>query len=149
MSNRWKLTYADGSTNNIIADEDFCKKITSDGDTYEAIVPEPLHPDAVRIHAEQEARMWRNSQLEQTIKDLQGDLQTARRESVTDRKRVEVQKFKSRLDNITSDAKADKKISANELTTKVKLESERLRDSINQQRDAMIDMNTSPLPEDL
>ena len=68
MSNRWKITYADGSTNNIIADEDFCKKITSDGDSYEAIVPEPLHEDAVRIHAEHDARMWRNSQLEQTDK---------------------------------------------------------------------------------
>tara|TARA_R110002020_G_scaffold384593_1_gene595593 strand:- start:7061 stop:9106 length:2046 start_codon:yes stop_codon:yes gene_type:complete len=90
-----------------------------------------------------------NAQLQQQLKELQGDLQTARRESVADRKRVEVQKFKSRLDNITSDAKADKRISANELTTKVKLESERLRDSINQQRDAMIDMDSSPLPEDL
>ena len=90
-----------------------------------------------------------NAQLQEQIKELQGDLQTARRESVADRKRVEVQKFKSRLDNISADAKADKKISANELTTKVKLESERLRDQINQQRDAIIDMGTSPLPEDL
>ena len=90
-----------------------------------------------------------NAQLQEQIKELQGDLQTARRESVADRKRVEVQKFKSRLDNISADAKADKRISANELTTKVKLESERLRDQINQQRDAIIDMGTSPLPEDL
>tara|TARA_Y100001951_G_scaffold103623_1_gene112893 strand:- start:576 stop:1724 length:1149 start_codon:yes stop_codon:yes gene_type:complete len=89
-----------------------------------------------------------NGQLQQQVKDLQGDLQTARRESVADRKRVEVQKFKSQLDNITSDAKADKRISANELTTKVRLESERLQSAIEQQRDALIDTQGSPVPED-
>ena len=89
-----------------------------------------------------------NEQLQQQIKDLQGDLQTARRESVADRKRVEVQKFKSRLDNITSDAKADKRISANELTTKVRLESERLQNAIKQQEDAMIGVEGSQIPED-
>ena len=90
-----------------------------------------------------------NSQLQKQLEELQGDLQTARRESVADRKRVEVQKFKSRLDNITSDAKADKRVNANELNTKVRLESERLRNAINQQRDAMIDTVGSPLPEDI
>jgi hypothetical protein len=89
-----------------------------------------------------------NGQLQQQVKDLQGDLQTARRESVADRKRVEVQKFKSQLDNITSDAKADKRISANELTTKVRLESERLQSAIEKQRDALIDTQGSPVPED-
>jgi hypothetical protein len=90
-----------------------------------------------------------NEQLQQQIKELQGDLQTARRESVADRKRVEVQKFKSRLDNVMSDAKADKRISANELTTKVRLESERLQSAIQQQRDAMLGSEEdSPIPED-
>mgnify|MGYP003136084717 FL=1 len=89
-----------------------------------------------------------NGQLQQQVKNLQGDLQTARRESVADRKRVEVQKFKSQLDNITSDAKADKRISANELTTKVRLESERLQSAIEKQRDALIDTQGSPVPED-
>ena len=86
-----------------------------------------------------------NSQLEQTIKDLQGDLQTARRESVTDRKRVEVQKFKSQLDNIKSDAKADKRISANELTTKVRLEAERLQRNIEKEQRSMMGMDSSPI----
>lgn len=86
-----------------------------------------------------------NSQLEQTIKDLQGDLQTARRESVTDRKRVEVQKFKSQLDNIKSDAKADKRISANELTTKVRLEAERLQRNIEKEQRSMMGMDSSPV----
>ena len=89
-----------------------------------------------------------NAQLSQQIKDLQGDLQTARRESVADRKRVEVEKFKSRLDNIKADAKADKRISANELTTKVRLESERLQNAIEQQRDALFGTEDSPVPDD-
>ena len=89
-----------------------------------------------------------NAQLSQQIKDLQGDLQTARRESVADRKRVEVEKFKSRLDNIKADAKADKRISANELTTKVRLESERLQNAIARQQDAMLGSMDSPVPND-
>jgi cell division septum initiation protein DivIVA len=90
-----------------------------------------------------------NAQLQQQIKELQGDLQTAQRESIADRKRVEVQKFKSKLDSVASDAKADKRISANELTTKVMLESERLQNAISQQRDAMIgSMEGSPVPDD-
>jgi len=34
---------------------------------------------------------------EEQIKELQGDLQTAQRESVSDRKRVEIEKFKTKL----------------------------------------------------
>ena len=68
------------------------------------------------------------SQVEQLIaqnKDLQGDLQTARRESVSDRKRIEVEKFKSRLSGVESDKKANNKIQANKLDNAVKLEVER------------------------
>jgi hypothetical protein len=90
-----------------------------------------------------------NAQLQEEVKNLQGDLQTARRESVADRKRVEVQKFKSRLDSVTSDAKADKRISANELTNKVMLESERLQSAIAQQRDALIGSESSPAMEEI
>ena len=89
-----------------------------------------------------------NAQLQQQLKELQGDLQTARRESVADRKRVEVQKFKSKLGNVAADAKADKRISANELTTKVRLESERLQNAIARQQDAMLGSMDSPVPND-
>ena len=90
------------------------------------------------------------AQLQQQLKEMQGDLQTARRESVADRKRVEVQKFKSKLGNVAADAKADKRISANELTTKVRLESERLQNAIARQQDAMLgSMNGSPVPDDI
>ena len=89
-----------------------------------------------------------NAQLQQQLKELQGDLQTARRESVADRKRVEVQKFKSKLGNVAADAKADKRISANELTTKVKLESERLQNAIARQQDAILGSMDSPVPND-
>tara|TARA_R100001591_G_scaffold40268_1_gene51894 strand:- start:6518 stop:8572 length:2055 start_codon:yes stop_codon:yes gene_type:complete len=89
-----------------------------------------------------------NAQLQQQLKELQGDLQTARRESVADRKRVEVQKFKSKLGSVAADAKADKRISANELTTKVRLESERLQNAIARQQDAMLGSIDSPVPND-
>ena len=59
-------------------------------------------------------------------KDLQGDLQTARRESVSDRKRIEVEKFKSKLSGVESDTKAKSKIQANKLDNAVKLQVEKL-----------------------
>ena len=66
-----------------------------------------------------------NEQLESQVKELQGDLQTARRESVQDRKRVAVEKFKSDLSGMASDAKADKKVQATRLANAVKLEVEK------------------------
>ena len=103
----------------------------------------------LRRFGEIEQLQGANAQLQEEVKNLQGDLQTARRESVADRKRVEVQKFKSRLDSVTSDAKADKRISANQLTNKVMLESERLQSAIAQQRDALIGGESSPAMEEI
>ena len=60
---------------------------------------------------------------------MKGDLQTAERESVSSRKQVEVGKFKSRLHDILSDAKADNKVKASKIANMVQLESERLRNS--------------------
>jgi TolA-binding protein len=45
-----------------------------------------------------------------TIKQLQGDLQTAQRESVQDRKRVEVTKFAAKLKSGEADMKAKSQI---------------------------------------
>lgn len=45
-------------------------------------------------------------QAEQQIKNLEGDLQTARREAVQDEKKVEVQKFKTELQQIMADLRA-------------------------------------------
>jgi len=50
------------------------------------------------------------SQLQDQIKLLSGDLQTAQRESMSDRKRVEVQKFKSELNKVVTGAKAQQKV---------------------------------------
>ena len=58
---------------------------------------------------------------------MQGDLQTATRESVSDRKRVEVEKAKTKLSQVVSDAKADRRVESNKMQNKVKLEAERLR----------------------
>jgi len=66
-------------------------------------------------------------QLNGQVKDLQGDLQTARRESVSDRKRVEVEKFKSKLAGVESDAKANSKVEAGRLQNAVKLAAEQSR----------------------
>ena len=49
-------------------------------------------------------------QLQDQIKILSGDLQTAQRESMSDRKRVEVQKFKSELDKVVTGTKAQQKV---------------------------------------
>ena len=67
------------------------------------------------------------AQMGETIKNLQGDLQTATRESLSDRKRTEVEKFKTRLKDIESNASADRRISKNKLNDKVLLELEKLR----------------------
>ncbi|MAG27134.1 hypothetical protein CMI47_16480 [Candidatus Pacearchaeota archaeon] len=64
---------------------------------------------------------------QEQIKKLKGDLQTAERESVHNRKQVEVSKFKSRLHDILTDAKADNKVKAEKIANMVKSESERLR----------------------
>ena len=45
--------------------------------------------------------------MTEQIKNLEGDLQTAQGESISDRKKVEVEKFKTRLKDISADAKAD------------------------------------------
>ena len=65
--------------------------------------------------------------MEEQIKNLQGDLQTATRESISDRKRTEVEKFKTRLKDIESNANADRRVSRNKLNDKVLLELEKLR----------------------
>ena len=73
--------------------------------------------------------------LEGQLKNLQGDLQTAQRESVQDRKRVEVEKLKSRLSEVNSDSKADRRVQRNKLETEVKLEVEKLANKLNREAD--------------
>jgi len=66
-------------------------------------------------------------QYEERVKDLEGDLQTARRESVSARQRSEVEKFKTRLSETSQKAKADTKVAISRLDNAVKLESEKLK----------------------
>ncbi len=61
------------------------------------------------------------------IKKLEGDLQTAHRESVQSRKKVEVEKFKGKLKEHEFDSKTKTKVSLDKLSNAVKLESEKLR----------------------
>ena len=61
------------------------------------------------------------------IKDLKGDLQTARRETVSSGKRVEVEKFKTRLKEQELDSKSKSRGSSDKLMNAVKLETEKLR----------------------
>ena len=84
---------------------------------------------------EKEQMMQQIQALEGQLKNLQGDLQTAQRESVQDRKRVEVEKFKSRLSEVNSDSKADRRVQRNKLETEVKLEVEKLANRINREAD--------------
>ena len=45
------------------------------------------------------------AQLENQVKKLSGDLQTSEREMVSSRKRTEVEKFKTRLNEVIQDTK--------------------------------------------
>ena len=85
-----------------------------------------------------------NAQLQQQIKELQGDLQTAQRESVSDRKRVEVEKFKSKLSEVQSDAKADRRVQSNKLTNAVKLEMEKLKPQIEEFGESVLIIRAVP-----
>tara|TARA_R110000824_G_scaffold129037_1_gene290200 strand:+ start:336 stop:2357 length:2022 start_codon:yes stop_codon:yes gene_type:complete len=67
------------------------------------------------------------AQAQEGIKNLQGDLQTANRESVSARKRTEVEKFKSDLKSHELESKSASNIAVGKLTNAVKLETEKLR----------------------
>jgi len=89
--------------------------------------PEIFDKEGVLRRTEEKQQLMQQVQaMQEQIKNLEGDLQTAQRESVHDRKRVEVEKFKSRLADIASDAKSDRRVQLNNLQNKVKLEAEKL-----------------------
>ena len=89
--------------------------------------PEIFDKEGVLRRTEEKQQLMQQVQaMQEQIKNLEGDLQTAQRESVHDRKRVEVEKFKSRLAEIASDAKSDRRVQLNNLQNKVKLEAEKL-----------------------
>jgi len=66
-------------------------------------------------------------QAQEQIKKLNGDLQTAHRESIASRKRTEVEKFKGKLKEQEYDSKTQNKVSIDKLSNAVKLETEKLR----------------------
>ena len=93
--------------------------------------PEIFDKEAILRRTDEKNQLMQQVQaMEEQIKNLEGDLQTAQRESVSDRKRVEVEKFKSRLTDIASDAKADRRVQLNNLQNKVKLEAEKLASTV-------------------
>ena len=70
------------------------------------------------------------SQLQQAgeqIKQLKGDLQTAQRENVHNRQRVEVAKFQGKLKESELESKKGSELAVGKLTNAVKLEQEKLR----------------------
>ena len=66
-------------------------------------------------------------QAQEAVKNLQGDLQTAHRESISARKRTEVEKFKSELKSQESQTKSANSLAVGKLENAVKLEAEKLR----------------------
>tara|TARA_R100001082_G_C4364994_1_gene161429 strand:- start:820 stop:2856 length:2037 start_codon:yes stop_codon:yes gene_type:complete len=64
---------------------------------------------------------------QEQIKDLSGDLQTARRETVSSKQRAEVEKFKGRLKDNELGTKSKNQLSVDKLSNAVKLEQEKLR----------------------
>jgi len=75
-------------------------------------------------------------QMEEQVKTLEGDLQTAQRESVSDRKRVEVEKFKSKLVGVKADAEARGKVQVGNITNAVKLEAEKFKSRMGEEGSA-------------
>ena len=59
---RYKITYKDGSTNQIVAAEEFCKEITKDGGSYEIINPPALTQSQINA----EAKLLRDGELAAT-----------------------------------------------------------------------------------
>ena len=107
-------------------------------DRYEVLKknPEIFDKEGIMRRTDEKQKMMQQIQaLEGQLKNLQGDLQTAQRESVQDRKRVEVEKFKSRLSDISSDSKADRRVQRSKLENEVKLEVEKLANRINREAD--------------
>lgn len=66
-------------------------------------------------------------QLEEQLKKTSGDLQTADRESLSARKRTEVEKFKSQLAEQKYESRAANKLASGRLKNAVNLEAEKLR----------------------
>jgi|TARA_R100000426_G_scaffold23539_2_gene20315 hypothetical protein len=102
-------------------------------DRYEVLKknPELFDKEGIMRRTEEKQLMQQQMQaMEEQIKNLQGDLQTAQRESVSDRKRVEVEKFKTRLSEINSESKADRRVQRGKLENEVKLEVEKLSNNL-------------------
>ena len=98
-------------------------------DRYEVLKknPEIFDKEGIMRRTEEKQQMMQQIKaMEEQIKNLQGDLQTAQRESVSDRKRVEVEKFKTRLSEVNSESKADRRVQRSKLENEVKLEVEKL-----------------------
>ena len=102
-------------------------------DRYEVLKknPELFDKEGIMRRTEEKQKMAQQIQgMEAQLKNLQGDLQTAQRESVSDRKRVEVEKFKSRLNEVSSESKADRRVQRSKLENEVKLEVEKLASNL-------------------
>ena len=67
------------------------------------------------------------AQAQEGIKNLQGDLQTAHRESIAARKRTEVEKFKAELKSQETQSKSANKLALGKLENAVNLEAEKMR----------------------
>ena len=113
-------------------------------DRYEVLKknPEIFDKEGIMRRTEEKQLMQQQMQaMSEQIKNLQGDLQTAQRESVSDRKRVEVEKFKSRLSEVNSESKADRRVTRSKLENEVKLEVEKLASNL---KDVQREVSSTP-----
>jgi len=113
-------------------------------DRYEVLKknPEIFDKEGIMRRTEEKQLMQQQMQaMSEQIKNLQDDLQTAQRESVSDRKRVEVEKFKSRLNEVNSESKADRRVTRSKLENEVKLEVEKLANNL---KDVQREVSSTP-----
>jgi hypothetical protein len=116
---KYDLVVAAGSSTpvNRWAEIESMKEIAFNGGITEllpAIIERLDIPNGSKIAEQVAQRADLSGQLQaakQRIRDLEGDLQTTRRESLSDEKRVELMKFKSKLDALYANVKAEAKVS--------------------------------------
>ena len=71
-------------------------------------------------------------QLQEQLKNTKGDLQTAQRESTHDRKRVEIEKFKTKLNSASSRNESATKLFEARLNDELRIARDDLRQEENQ-----------------
>jgi septal ring factor EnvC (AmiA/AmiB activator) len=97
--------------------------------------PEIFDKEGILQRMDEVAQLKKHiGQLDEKIKDLSGDLQTATREAVSSRKQTAVEKTKRNLAEVESMMQADRKVKAAKLDAAVKIGESELKSIISSEK---------------